>query len=68
MTTEYESTVTLNAVCMHGELQLVDMLNGNIYSIPESIAESHGDGKWILRNLPIKDYPMMLTSGNFLRN
>lgn len=68
MTTEYESTVTLNAVCMHGELQLVDMLNGNIYSIPESIAESHGDGKWILHNLPIKDYPMMLISGNFLRN
>lgn len=67
MTSEYESTVTLHAAGVPGAVKLVDMLDGSIYSLPESIAEPHGDGRWIFHNLPIKDYPMMLTFGNFLR-
>ena len=68
MTSEYEATVTLHAAGVPGEVRLVDMLDGSIYSLPESIAEPRGEGKWIFHNLPIKDYPMMLTFGNFLRD
>ena len=65
MTSEYEATVTLHAAGCPGEVRLVDLLDGSVYSLPESIAEPRGDGRWIFHNLPIKDHPMLLTFGGF---
>lgn len=64
MTTEFESTVTLQIV-PEKDLKLVDLLDGTIYQIPEKMIEDN-DGSVTLKNIPIKDYPMLLTFGDFI--
>lgn len=67
MTTEYEGTVTLHVAGMKGKIQLVDLIDGSVYSLPDSICERYSDSRVKLTNLPISDRPMMLTFGDFLK-
>ncbi len=61
MTTEYEGTVTLHISALKDRPHLVDLMDGSIYSIPDSMIEPHPLGGYFIVNLPIKDYPMALT-------
>ena len=65
MTTDFESTISLYTASLKGEVRLVDLMDGTVYKLPESILESHGDSKYFIRNLPIRDYPMVLVFGDF---
>lgn len=65
MTTEYEGTVSLQVAGMPGEVRLIDLFDGSIYRLPESICERLGGNRMTLHNLPIRDYPMLLTFGDF---
>lgn len=66
MTTDFESTVTFYTASLPDKIRLVDLMDGTVYELPESILESKGDGKYHIHNLPIKDYPMALTFGDFM--
>ncbi len=66
MTTDFESTVTFYTASLPDKIRLVDLMDGTVYKLPESILESKGDGKYHIHNLPIKDYPMALTFGDFM--
>jgi hypothetical protein len=44
-----------------------DLLDGSIYTLPDSICERLGGNRMTLHNLPIRDYPMLLTFGDFYR-
>lgn len=61
MTTDYESTVTLHLSTFKTCPHLVDLMDGSIYEIPDSMIEPHELGGYFIVNLPIKDYPMALT-------
>ena len=63
MTTDFESTVTLQLVC-EKEMKLVDLLDGTVYKIPDSLIEDN-DGSITLKNIPVKDYPLLITFGDF---
>lgn len=65
MTTDFESTCSIETVALKGDIRLIDPMTGDIYSIPETIFEDCGSGRYIFNNLPIKDYPLILTFGNF---
>ncbi|MBN2712752.1 MAG: beta-galactosidase [Planctomycetes bacterium] len=65
MTTEYESTITLEVAAIPGKAALVDLLDGNVYSIPESMVDDNGRGHRMFKNLPLKDYPMALIFGDY---
>ena len=48
------------------QVRLVDLIDGTVYELPETLLENRADGKMTLRNIPIKDYPMVLTFGDFM--
>ena len=66
MTTSYQSSITLEAYSEYGKPQLVDIMDGSIYEIPDSMIEDKGDGVLLINELPIKDTPLILTFGDFL--
>lgn len=65
MTTVFEGVVSFFAVMPHADIRLVDPMSGDIYKIPDTIIEDLGSGVKKFNFLPIKDYPLALTFGNF---
>ena len=47
-----------------GEPNLVDLLNGSVYKLPDNMV-IYKDGVTVLKNIPINDYPLLLTFGEF---
>lgn len=66
MTTEFEATVSMEIAAMAGNVKLVDMFDGSVYTIPESMITKDAFGCMKINALPIKDYPLMLTFGDFI--
>ena len=62
MTGDYEGTVTIHFSALKDRPHLVDLMDGAIYEIPDSMIEPHPLGGYYVVNLPIKDYPMALTN------
>ena len=65
MTTTYEGSVSPEIYAPYGKIRLVDPMDGSIYEIPENMVERTTAGTVTVMNLPIKDYPMFLTFGDF---
>lgn len=65
MTMDFESTVTLEFACLVNNFKLVDLMDGSVYKIPDSMIEDKGFGCYKIINLPVRDYPMLLTFDNF---
>ncbi len=86
LTTSYEGTTTIESV-IPGKPRLVDLLDGSVYEIPDSIRkyelpkQCRKDGEIVpvppqnlkesvndytlFENIPVKDYPLLLTFGDF---
>ena len=65
MTSSCESTLSFRCAGLPEKVRLIDPMTGRIYRIPDSMAEYKGSGRWLLRNLPLMDYPLFLTFGEF---
>ena len=65
LTTDFESTVSFSTAGIPGRLRIADPLSGRIYDIPERMIENHGSCSHTIKNLPITDYPLLLTFGDF---
>lgn len=65
MTTDYESTISLEIACFDNKPKIVDLMDGSIYEMPEAMYEKDDFGTYRISHLPIKDYPMMIMCGNF---
>lgn len=65
MTCDFEGTVTIQVACLTGEMKFIDLMTGDVYKIPESMIERSSDNCFVIKHLPIKDYPMVLTFGDF---
>ena len=63
---EYESTISIQIVGLKGKIRLIDPMDGTVYEIPENILTQPELGVYSLINLPIKDYPLILTFGEFI--
>ena len=61
LTATYEGTVTF---CLFGtdkdSLSIVDLADGSVYKLPDSMVEETGHGGLRLKNLPISDSPVAL--------
>lgn len=66
MTTDFESTITVEFAGVGSDFKLVDLIDGSVYKIPEKMIKDLGYGSYRILNLPVKDYPMMLTFGDFI--
>ena len=65
MTTTYDGTVTWQAAGLAGDPHLVDLMTGAIYEIPASMIRDEGNGCIRLLHLPVFDYPLLITFGDF---
>lgn len=65
-TREWVSTITLQTAGLGNKISLIDPMDGSIYSIPEDMIEPDGAGIYLLKNIPVKDYPLILTFGDFI--
>lgn len=65
LTTTYEGTVTWQVAGVKGQPRLVDLLDGAIYEIPDAMVQDEGNGCYRLLHLPVMDYPLLLTFGDF---
>lgn len=61
---EYEGSVTFELSGVRGAAKFIDPKDGNIYEIPSEILIVE-DGIYKFKNLPIKDYPLIITFGEF---
>ncbi len=62
MSTDYEGTVTVHVSAFKERPHLVDLMDGSVYEIPDSMIEPHPLGGYYIVNLPCRDYPMALTT------
>lgn len=60
LTCAYEGTITLSLRADPASLRLVDLRDGGIYALPESMIEHRGGDFLRLVNLPITDCPLAL--------
>lgn len=67
LTSTYEGTVSFACYCVSDteQISLVDMSDGCVYALPESMVEPIPGGGVLLKSIPITDSPMLLTFGDF---
>ena len=66
LTTDYYGTASFVSAAA-GEIRLIDLMDGTVYEIPEDMIEVNGEGGSVtLKNLPLLDYPLLITFGSFL--
>jgi hypothetical protein len=67
MTTSYEGTISFEIYSKYNSVRLIDIMDGTVYEIPESIVKKDEYGIYKFSHLPIKDTPMLLEFGNFIK-
>ncbi|MBR5023927.1 MAG: hypothetical protein IKX48_02585, partial [Victivallales bacterium] len=64
LTTTYESTISFEVSALPKKMELIDLVDGTVYEIPEDQIEDCGYYRKLL-HLPLRDYPLLLTFGDF---
>ncbi len=65
LSTSFEGTVSFQVSGLAGDVRLVDLMSGKVYEFPPELMEDIGNGvKWF-HHIPVKDYPLMITFGDF---
>lgn len=62
----YEGSTTFELAGVHGKVRLLDPMDGAIYELGNDIMKDGGNGLFVFEHLPIKDYPLILTFGDFI--
>ena len=65
MTETYNGVISLIADAPNMQIRLVDLMDGKVYQLPEEMLVDAGNGIVKLMLLPLRDYPLMLTFGDF---
>lgn len=66
LTTSIDSAVNVTIFTEHDKLRVVDVMDGSIYEIPDSMIEDKGNGVYFIEDLPVKDTPLLLVTGDFI--
>ncbi len=61
----YEGSVTFEVSGVVGEPQLIDPMDGSMYALSKDILTRTENNLYHFKNLPIKDYPLIITFGDF---
>ncbi len=65
LSTTFDGLVSFQSAGLLGDVKLVDMMTGEVYKIPDDMAVALGRGVLDFRHLPVRDYPLVLTFGDF---
>ena len=61
----YDGAVSFELAGVSGDVHLVDPMDGSVYEIGGDILKDNGNGLYSFEHLPVKDYPLILTFGEF---
>ena len=64
LTQTYEGTISFQTFGMDKDIRLIDLADGSVYALPESMIKDAGAGEIQLINVPISDTPKMLVFGD----
>jgi hypothetical protein len=67
LTSQYEGSVSLWVARLSANCRLIDPLTGIIYEIPEKCFSQKSDSQYVLEYMPLLDYPLLITFGDFLK-
>ena len=62
----YDGTATFEISGVSGDVRLVDPMDGTVYKIGDDIMKDYGNSLLVFENIPVKDYPLILTFGEFI--
>ena len=65
MTTDFEGTATIQFAGESVLPKLIDPMDGSVYEFPEDMIEHESEDCITIHHMPVKDYPMILTFGDF---
>ncbi len=65
LTSDFESTVSFNAFGLNNDVKMIDLYDGSVYEIGNDILKKD-DGKLFFEHIAVKDYPLMITFGDFV--
>lgn len=66
LTTSIDSVTKMTFFTEYDSFKLVDVIDGSIYEIPEEMIERQSRGVFRINDMPVKDTPLMLVTGDFL--
>ena len=67
MTTSYMGTASFEIYSKYKSVRLIDAMSGEIYEIPAEIVKRDEYGMFSFTHLPVKDTPLLLEFGNFIK-
>lgn len=65
LTTSVETVTGMTFVTEYEDFKLVDILDGTIYKIPDTLVKKLGHGVYRVDSMPVKDTPLALIMGEF---
>ncbi len=66
LSTDFNGTVSFQTSGLPDDVKLVDPMTGKVYEFPPELMEDIGCGiKWF-HHIPVTDYPLLITFGDFL--
>lgn len=65
LTSFCEETISVIVHADRTKLKLVDLKDGSVYELPDSMIEAQGKSTLFLKHLPLRDYPLMLIFDDF---
>ena len=67
LTTDKCGTVTMQMITKHKKVHLVDLTNGNVYALPDSMLERSENDYLKFIHIPVLDTPLALVFGDFCK-
>lgn len=62
---DWESTLSFHTAGLNEDIKLIDPMTGKIYQFPDDMLKKEA-GIALFNNIPVKDYPLIITFGDFL--
>lgn len=66
LTSSVDSAANMTFFTEYDTFKLIDVMDGSIYEIHEDMIENRGNGVYCIKDIPVKDTPLLLITGNFI--
>ncbi len=66
LTMSIDTAVNVEIYTEHSKIRVVDVMDGIVYEIPDNMIENKGNGVYWIEDLPVKDTPLLLVTGDFI--
>lgn len=65
LTTTVETVADMTFFTEYDKFKIIDIMDGTVYKIPDRMIENKGNGVYHIKDMPVKDTPLLLVMGEF---